>query len=218
MAPFCAFQHAQEGFKIGVPADAETVFPSAEDGISGFEFEVGFSLVAPEARRTHVADVVGEIGVQAADLQRHVQIAEGRCRGLVVLRRGPLHAVEVVFEVRALVREPVAFFGRKVAAPVADFDVALQQRGVDDGFGELVAHAGGFEGAGGDEVVVGAVGEGAALAFGGAADGVRDVGGREFEFGFLLEGGIGGGGVGAEGVAEVLSVALADFEGEGGQG
>lgn len=89
---------------------------------------------------------------------------------------------------------------------------------MDDGFCEFVAHAGGFEGAGGDEVVVGTVGESAALTFGGAADGVGDVGCGKFEFGFLLEGGIGGGGVGAEGVAEVLFVVLTDFEGKSCQG
>lgn len=57
---------------------------------------------------------------------------------------------------------------------------------MDDGFGEFVAHAGRFESAGWDRVVVGSVGEGAALAFWGAADGVGDVWGGEFEFGFLL--------------------------------
>lgn len=65
----------------------------------------------------------------------------------------------MVGEAGAAVGEPVALFGRQVAAPVADFDVALQPGGVDDGFGEFVAHVDGLLGAGGDGAV-GAVGEG----------------------------------------------------------
>lgn len=129
-----------------------------------------------------------------------------------------MHAVEVFLEVRALVGEPVALFGREIPAPVADFDVPFQERDVDEGSCELVAYAGGFEGAGWDGVVVGAVIEGAALAVRGTADGVGDVGCGEFELGLLLEGWVGGGGVGAEGVDEVLFVLLVDLEGERGQG
>lgn len=50
-------------------------------------------------------------------------------------------------------------------------------------------------------------------------DGVfGDVDGGEFEFGFLLQGWVGGGGVGAELVEEVLFVVLVDAGWEGGEG
>lgn len=65
----------------------------------------------------------------------------------------------MVGEAGAVVREPVALFRRQVAAPVADFDVALQQGSVQDRFGEFVADVDGFLDAGGDGAV-GAVGEG----------------------------------------------------------
>ena len=97
---------------------------------------------------------------------------------------------------------------------MADFEIPLEERGVDDGFGEFVAHAGGFEGAGWDQVVVGAVGEGAALSIWRAANNVWDVGSRELELGLLFEGWVGGGGVGAEGVEEILFVLLGDFQGK----
>lgn len=47
---------------------------------------------------------------------------------------------------------------------------------------------------------------------------VWDVGGGEFELGFLLERGVGGGNEGAEGVLEILLVILVDGGGERLQG
>ena len=85
---------------------------------------------------------------------------------------------------------------------------------MDDWLCELVTHAGGFEGACRDEIVVRAVDEGAALTFRGTADGIGDLGSWEFEFGFLLQGGVGRRGVGAEGVTKVLFVVLANSEGK----
>ncbi len=118
----------------------------------------------------------------------------------------------------ALVGEPVSLFKREVPTPVGDFHVAFQERGVDERSGEFVAYAGGFEGAGRDGVVVGTVGEGAALAFWRAAGGVGDVCGGEFKLRFLLEGRVGRGGVGAEGVEEILLLVLLDLEGKRLQG
>ncbi len=135
----------------------------------------------------------------------------------------------MISEARGVVGEPVALLGGEVAAPLADLDVALQQGSAEDGFGELVADGGGLVGAGGDGAV-GAVGESGALALrvflavgvgGGREDGVfGDVDGGEFEFGFLLEGWVGGGVVGAEVVEEVLFIVLGDGcweRGEGGE-
>ena len=70
-----------------------------------------------------------------------------------------MHARELAFEVRAFVSEPVAFFGSEITAPVADFDISLEKRGVDEWFGEFVAGAGILRRACGD-VFVGSVGEG----------------------------------------------------------
>lgn len=218
----CGAQLAQEGYEIGVPADAETVFPAAEDGIPRFEFQHGFLVLAAagaEARCGDVADVVCEIRIHAPCLQGNLQLPESRGGRVVILRRGPLHAVEVLLELGALVGEPVPLLGREVAAPVRDFDVALQVRGVDEGFGEFVPHARFLPCSSRYEFIVGAVGEGAALPVRvAAADDVWDVGGGEFELCFLLEGRVGGGGVGAEGVEEVLAFLLTDFFGEGDEG
>lgn len=70
-----------------------------------------------------------------------------------------MHARELALEVRAFVREPVAFFGSEVAAPVADFKISLEKRGVNEGFSEFVAGAGILRRACGD-IFVGPVGEG----------------------------------------------------------
>ena len=87
-----AHDGAQEGFEIGVPADAETVLPAAEHGVSGPELEEGFLSAAAEARGADVADVVDEVGVHAAWFQGHGERAHGAGGRVVVLRHGPLHA------------------------------------------------------------------------------------------------------------------------------
>lgn len=219
----CVVEFAQEGFEIGVPADAETVFPPSEDGVARFEFEQGFGPLfgggGAEARGGDVADVVCEIWVHAARLQGNLELPQRRGGRVVILRRGPLDAVEIFFQIGTLVGEPVAFLDREVAAPVRDFDVALQVRGIDERFCEFVAHARFLARARGYKIVVRAVGEGAALPiWTPAADDVGDVGGGEFELCFLLEGRVGGGSIGTECVEEVLAFGLADFFGEGCEG
>ena len=72
MATLRRVEFAEEGPEIRVPSDPETVFPAPENGVAGFELEVGFFLAAPEARGTYVADVVGEVGVQGTDVQGDV--------------------------------------------------------------------------------------------------------------------------------------------------
>ena len=84
-----------------------------------------------------------------------------------------------------------------------------------EGFREVVPHAHFLQGAWRD-VGVGAVGVACALLLGvffavgvegfGQGGGVGDVGCGEFEFGFLVRGRVGGGGVGGEGVEDVLFV------------
>lgn len=211
-------QLAEERLEIGVPPDAETVLPAAENGIPRFQLQQGFLPAAAEARGGDVADVVGEVRVQTPDLQGYLQLPQRGGGWVVILRRGPLHAAEVLPQAGAEVGEPVAFLGREVAAPVRDFDVALEAGGVDERFREFVPHARFLPRSCRHDFVVRAIGEGAALAVRVPADDVRDVGGGEFELRFLFQGRVGGRGVGAEGVEEVLSFLLADFLGEGGEG
>lgn len=91
----------------------------------------------------------------------------------------------------ALVGKPVALFGREVAAPMGDFDIAFQKGGVHEGFCKLVADVGFLFGTG-RGVGEGAVGEGGALAVGLSGEG-GDVNTGEFKFCFLVGGGVGGG-------------------------
>ena len=97
MTPLRIFQYAQEGCEIGIPSNPETVFPAAKDRVPGFEFQVRLSFVAPEARGTDVANVVDEIRVQTPHLQRYIELSKGGGSGLVVLRCGPLDAIEIGF-------------------------------------------------------------------------------------------------------------------------
>ncbi len=54
---------AQKSRQIGVPPDAETILPPAEDGIARADLEVGLAGVAAEATRRDVADVVCKVRV-----------------------------------------------------------------------------------------------------------------------------------------------------------
>lgn len=226
-APSTHTELPQEILQIRIPPDPKTILPPPENRIPRPDLQVRLAEITTKATRRNVPNIVSKIRVQAPHTQRDVQRPQRDGRRAVVGRLGVGDAREVVRESGAVVREPVALFGREVAAPVADFDVPLQPAGVDDGFGEFVAHADGLVGAGGDGAV-GAVGEGRALALrvffvvgvgGGGEDGVfGDVDGGEFEFGFLLQRLVGGGCVGAELVEEVLFVVLVDGCGEGVEG
>lgn len=121
MCPLRCLQHTEERPKIRVPPNAKTVFPSAENWIPGFELKVRFFPATAEARGAHVADVICEVGVHGTGFQGDVEGAEGGGWGVVVLRCGPLDAVEIFGEMGALVGEPVALLGCEVPAPVADF-------------------------------------------------------------------------------------------------
>ena len=116
----------------------------------------------------------------------------------------------------ALVGKPVALFGREVATPVGDFDVAFQEGGVHEGFCKFIPDVGFFFGAG-RCVGKGAVGEGGALAVGLSGEG-GDVNAGKFQFCFLIGGEVGGGREQGEGVDKVLLIFLIDEGGEGGEG
>lgn len=89
-------------------------------------------------------------------------------------------------ELGALVCEPVAFFSREVATPMAYFNVSFQQRGMDERFCELVSYAG-IELCTRRGVFIGSVGKCRTLAFRLRGE-VSDISRREFDFGLLLSG------------------------------
>ena len=128
---------AQHGGQIVVPAEAELVFPAAEDRVAGFELEVGFAggefgWRGPVARGGDVANVVGEVGVNGAGAERVAEFAErddGEIAAAVEVLGRPGYAGEGFGEDGAGVVQDVAFFGREVVAPVGDFQVAFE-RGV----------------------------------------------------------------------------------------
>lgn len=57
------FELAEKLLQAGIPTNAEAVVPSSEDGVAGFELEVGFARAASEATGRNVADVVDEVRV-----------------------------------------------------------------------------------------------------------------------------------------------------------
>ena len=208
----------QNVLEVAIPPNAKAVFPAAKDGIPRLEFEIGFLGIAPEAAGTDVADVVREVRIEAPNLEGHAERFDraGR-RAVVLLVRGrPGHAGELALEVCAFVREPIALFGREVAAPLANFEVSLEERGIDQGLGEFVARTGLLLYTS-RSVFVRAVGESGTLTLGGKGV-VRDINGRKFDFCLLLAGWIAGGGVSGEGAFEVLFLVLFNESGERGEG
>lgn len=217
---------AKEGREVVVPANAEAVVPSAEDGEPGTKLQGGVTvrdLSGTVAARGNVANVVGEVGVHGAGLEGDLQLADSGGRQLLVAADGPFHAVEVVGELGAVVAQPVALFRRQVAAPVGHFQVTLQKSGSDDGLGELVPDTGRVGGLGSD-VGVGSVGVGGTLALwirarrqvrGGV---VGNIGAGELDLGLLGRCRVSRGSVGREGIGEVLAIILADGRRTGLQG
>ena len=131
----------QRAPQVRVPADLELVAPAAEDGVAGLDLEQrGGAAGAAEVARRHVADVVDEVGAAGAGREGQPQLAQRVRRWVVVLRGGPLDAVEEALDARGAVAELVALLGREVAAPVADLEVALQARDARQRPGEVVAH------------------------------------------------------------------------------
>lgn len=119
------FEFAEKLLQAGVPADAKAVVPSAKYRVARFELEVSFAQAISEAAGGDVADVVDEVRVQGADFEGYVEGFEGACWGVVVLCCGPGYSGEMFGELGALVCEPVAFFRREVATPVAYFNVSF---------------------------------------------------------------------------------------------
>ena len=218
---------AEEAGEVVVPADAEAVVPAAENGETRAQLQRGVAARLPGAVAAgrDVADVVREVGVDGARLQREGEFADCGRGQLLEAADGPFDAGELVHEVGAVVAQPVALLGCQVAAPVRHFEITLQQRRGDDGFGELVAHADWVCGARGHlGRVVGTVGVGSALALGVGAglEALRGgvlghIGGGELQLGLLGHRLVGRGGVGGERIVEELLVGLLDGCGTGGE-
>jgi hypothetical protein len=132
----------------------------------------------------------------------------------------------VVLEACALVDKPVALLGCQIAAPVRDFDIALQQCRVGEGLGELVTDAYELLGTCG-HVAVKTVCEGRALFLGIGRLLVVELGGEggvvwhiavgELDLGSLLLSEVGRGCVCAEVILKVLLVGLSELGGDGFQ-
>lgn len=133
------------------------------------------------------------------------------------MRLLPDNTRELRLQRSTMVFKPVAFLGRKISTPVADFDVALHKLGVEDGLGEVVPD--------GDillcsswNIGIRTVGEAGALLLRVilallvlANDGVLwRIGGCELELGLLLGRLVGREGVGTEAEFDVLLVCLVD--------
>ena len=115
-------------------------------------------------------------------------------------------------EASGLVGEPVPLLKSGITTPVADFNVPLEQIGVDDWFCELVTYTG-FLLCASRDILVRTVREGRALSFRRTrVFGYFSV--KKFQFGFLLLSEVGGGTVGGEAMEEVLFVLLSDGSGQ----
>jgi hypothetical protein len=116
----------QASLEIAIPTNTEFVVPLSEDWISGSEFQIGFGQVTSEATSRDVSDIVCEVRVGRADLERHLNPLKCRAGRFVVVLTLPLDTGELRLELCCIICEPVALFRCKIATPVADFYVALK--------------------------------------------------------------------------------------------
>lgn len=216
-------QLAQVAGQIGVPANAEAVLPLTEYWVSRLQFEQSLFLAVAELGCGNVADVVSEVWVHGAGVQRELQLLEREGGWVHVRLLLPLYTREVVLQPCALVDQPVSLLISQVAAPVRDLDVALQECRVGDRLGELIAHAHGLLCASWHVGVL-SICEGGALHLGVGLlllvelrwerGVVWHVAVRELDLGALLFREVCGWRVRAEGVLEVLLLGLADLRGD----
>lgn len=127
--------------QVAVPANLVAVLPSTEQRVSRLQLQIGLPKVGAESRCRDVADLIDKVWVCRSHRQWEAELLERRRCWIVVRRLLVRHTAEVVLERRSAVVQPVSLLERDVAAPVGDFDVTLQQRGVGQRLVELVAHA-----------------------------------------------------------------------------
>ena len=156
---------AQVRGQVGIPAHAEAVLPRSKDGISRLQFQQSLLVPRAELGRRHIANVVGKVWVYCAGSKRDDEALERRRGWVQVVLSLPLDAREVVLKTSTQIHEPVALFRGQVTAPVRDLNVTLQEGGMCDGLGELVAHAHELLGAC-RNIVVETIGEDCALLLG----------------------------------------------------
>ena len=110
-------QLPQVRLQVAVPSDPEAVVPATENGVAGPNLKVGLARSGPEAAGGDVADVIGEIGVDRAGLERHLQGAESRGGRAGVDGHLPLNTREVVLQRGTTVGQPVALLYSQIATP-----------------------------------------------------------------------------------------------------
>lgn len=96
---------AQEQEEIIVPTDLEAIVPATKNGKPRAEFQmritVGFS--GTELARRDVADIVDEVGISRTGLEWILELAECRRGQSLVAADRPLHARELVCQLRSVV-------------------------------------------------------------------------------------------------------------------
>lgn len=205
---------------VRVPSNGEGVLPAAKDGVAGLGLEECLTAAAPVAGCRDVANSVSVVGRHAAGPQGEPQLLEGVGVGVEVLRLRPLDPAELGREVGAAVEERVALLKGNVAAPVADLNVALELRHVNNGLGELEADGGRGRGTRG-LLAKGSVSQLGALLLGELLAAISDlgvvgnVGRRGLDLRLLLGGGVGRRDVDGEIVNEELGLVLGNRRGEG---
>ena len=204
---------------VSVPANGEGVLPTAKDGVTRFGLKERLPLVASEPRRRYVANNIGIVGVDAANLEGELELLKGMGGGTVVLRLLPLDTAKLTRQVGATVVQIVSLLEGNIAAPVADLDVSLELGNVYDGFGELESDAGGSLGEG-SLFAVRAIYQLRALVLGTLADRcvVGDIGRGELDLRLLFHSRVGGLTKGREVVRQVLLLVLLDRGRERGVG
>jgi len=98
-----SLQLAQKLLEIRIPSNAEWVVPSSKNRVSRLDFEVGLPLVTSESRGGHISDHVGEVRVQASNLEWKLELFDCCRRRVVVLLRCPLHTIELLGEVGSMI-------------------------------------------------------------------------------------------------------------------
>lgn len=135
---------AQKVLEVRIPTDPELVLPAAEEWIPRLQLQACLAKVAPEPRCADVANVVGEVRVYAADGQIEVKLLCCRCWWVVKSLLLPLYAREVVLQSCTPVFQPISLLGCQISSPVANFNVAFQQGGMDQRFGKVVSYGHGL--------------------------------------------------------------------------
>lgn len=203
--------------ELRVPPDLEAVLPAAKDWVARLQLQQRLLAVdGPEPGSADVSDVIDEVGIRTAERDWVVELLERRRGRVVVLHLLPCNAGELVLERGATVLEPVTLLGCEISAPVADFNVTLQEGSMEQWLGEVVSygnlllrssrHLGIRTVRQAGSLFLGVILALLVLTHNGI---LRGVGGWELELSLLLQRSVGRRGVGVQVDLHVLLVALA---------